>query len=163
MKNIIAFILVAFILASCSLAKPLNQAVTAAEQLATFYDQDISSLLSTASLTQQEMEVIGNSLQTANRIRARLDTFKGDPSVNLVLVEMEYGRLNSAYKEVREIALANRDEYDADTWRKFETFDTFALLLDAEFANLLEATKVNEAIVNTISLANSIIRIAALL
>jgi predicted Zn-dependent protease len=163
MRNIVGFILVGLLLSSCNLAKPLDQAVTAAEQLAFYYDQDIAALLSAASLSEHEMRVIANSIQTASRIRAQFESARLKPNVNIRLLEIEYGRLRNAYLAVRAIAVAHESEYSEDTWYTFQVFDVFASTLDQEFGNLIEASKTNEAIVNTISLANSILRIAALL
>jgi len=160
------FISFLVLLTSCSISKPLNEAVTTAEQLVYYYDGDITSLLQNADLSQVEMQTIQNSILSANRIRMQFEQYKDSPSTipnNLRLVEIEYNRLKNAYSNVREIAVRHRNEYPVHVWETFEIFDIFAKELDVQFVNLVETTKMNEAIVNSIQLANSIIRIAALL
>ena len=153
-------------LTSCSIAKPLNDTLVTAEQLAYYYDGDIASLIKTVEMTDVEANVVANSIQTAARIRSRFESYRNKPSLvpsDLLIVEREYARLKNAYVAIRTIAINHQTEYRPEVWSTFELFDDFAAKLDIQFNELMAASRTNEAVVNTITLANSIIRVAALL
>jgi membrane-associated HD superfamily phosphohydrolase len=162
MRNLLlSFIL---ILSACSIAQPLDNTVTTAERLIQYYDSDITQLVLTADLSEQEVRAVQNALRTADRIRNSFEQYKNnETALNVRLLEIEYSRLKNAYLSVRSIALNHQLEYDQYTWDTFEIFDIFASELDVRFNELISSARTNEAIINTISLANSIIRIAALL
>jgi len=152
-------------LTACSIAKPLDDAVTTAEQLVYYYDGDITTLIQNAPLSELEMSTIENSIKTANRIRTKFEKYKNNPSSipNIRLLEIEYSRLKNSYVAVRQIAIDNREHYSEEVWIMFETFDIFSSELDVQYNQVVESVKMNEAITSTISLANSILRVAVLL
>lgn len=166
MIRLLALPLIAVVLASCSVAKPMNEAITATEQLIHYYDGDITSLLRTAPLDSEEIKRLDNAVQSASRIRANFERYKNDPRTipaNSRILEIEYNRLKNSYLDVRSIALNHQDYYDANTWATFEIFDLFAQELDVAFSDTMSSVRANESITNTIYLANSIIRIVALI
>ena len=148
------------------MGKPINDTVITVEQLLYYYDGNITQSLASVDLTEQEWDTISESLEVANRVRESLKIYMQNPTLitsDINIISNEYQRISAAYLQIREIALANKDEYSLYVWHSFEAFDAFAIRLNTNFIELVSTAEANEAVLNALYLANSVVRVAALL
>jgi hypothetical protein len=59
--------------------------------------------------------------------------------------------------------LSHKDAYNASEWAVFEEFDQSASVLDKEFRQLVEAVEANTALSTALRLADTAIKIGAML
>jgi hypothetical protein len=119
-----------------------------------------------AELTDLEVTIVLEALDQIDRSKSRLETLLKSPEkliAELPIITFEYAKIRSAYLSVRQVVLDNAAEYSPEEWYTFEQFDTSARNLDAEFVAMSESLKGNGAVRVAFKLADSAIKIAALL
>jgi hypothetical protein len=110
--------------------------------------------------------IVLEALDQIDRSKSRLETLLKSPEkliAELPIITFEYAKIRSAYLSVRQVVLDNAAEYSPEEWYTFEQFDTSARNLDAEFVAMSESLKGNGAVRVAFKLADSAIKIAALL
>eukprot|EP01008_Symbiontida_sp_HLA12_P000371 NODE_136_length_1235_cov_2.335432_g133_i0.p1 GENE.NODE_136_length_1235_cov_2.335432_g133_i0~~NODE_136_length_1235_cov_2.335432_g133_i0.p1 ORF type:complete len:168 (-),score=17.32 NODE_136_length_1235_cov_2.335432_g133_i0:270-773(-) len=159
---------IASFLAACSL-QPTNtlSVISSAADLSYHYESgEAVGFIDNAELTDLEVTVVLEALDQIDRSKARLKAFTDEPErfvTDITLVSFEYAKIRSSYLGIRQVVLDNRDEYSPEEWRVFEEFDAAAGHLDKEFAGLVASLEANTALQTAFRLADTAVKIAALL
>ena len=163
-------ILTAFLsawLVGCSTAANTLSVVHSAADLSYHYESGHAvDFIDNAELSDLEVTIVLEALDQIDRSKARLEALMKSPEKlvsELPTVTFEYAKIRSAYLSVRQVVLDNAAEYSAEEWYTFEQFDTSARNLDAEFVAMSQALKGSGAVRVAFKLADSAIKIAALL
>ncbi len=155
-------------LTGCSL-QPSNtlSVISSAADLSYHYESgEAVDFIDNATLTDLEVTVVLEALDQIDRSKTRLKALTDDPKqfvTDITLVSFEYAKIKSAYLSIRQVVLDNREEYTPEEWRVFEEFDSAAGHLDREFAHLVETLEANTALQTAFRLADTAVKIAALL
>ena len=141
--------------------------VTSATNLSYYYTNgDIVNFVGHAELSEMELTSVLEALDQIDRSKQILQHYKDKPDqlvLNIEDVAFQYAKIKSAYLSIRSVVLDNFDEYGPVELRSFQEFDRSAQVLDIEFEALVEAVETNTAIVTALNLANTAIKVGAML
>ena len=168
MKHTLFTLLLVGALSGCSL-QPTNtlSVIHSAADLSYHYESgEAVNFIDNATLTDLEVTIVLEALDQIDRSKGRLEALLETPEkliTELPTITFEYAKVKSAYLSLRQVVLENAAEYSAEEWYTFEQFDNSARNLDAEFVAMSEALKGSGAVQVAFKLADSAIKIAALL
>lgn len=168
MRTLLYTILTFGILAGCSL-QPTNtlSVISSAANLSYHYESgEAVEFIDNATLTDLEVTMVLEAMDQIDRSKTRLKAFTDSPErfvTDITLVSFEYAKIRSSYLSIRQVVIDNRNEYTPEEWLVFEEFDTAAGHLDKEFASLVAALEANTALQTAFRLADTAVKIAALL
>jgi hypothetical protein len=156
------------LMVGCSL-QPSNtlSIISSAADLSYHYESgEAVDFIDNAELTDLEVTIVLEALDQIDRSKSRLKTLADDPErfvTDITLVSFEYAKIKSSYLSIRQVVLDNRDEYTPEEWQVFEEFDAAAIHLDKEFSRLVSALDANTALQTALRLADTAIKIGAML
>lgn len=157
------------VLAGCTMhtgTQALTVAASAANVKFYYENGQAVDFLDNAELTEQEAETVVEALLTIDKAKARLNALAAEPAdlvINLSAVQSEYLQIRSAYSQLRHIVIANMDEYAPEELAALEAFDRSALALEREFTDLVRMAESSAAFVTALRLADTAIKIAAVM
>ena len=141
--------------------------VSAAVDLAYKYESGESvNFVGNARLNEAEINTVLAALDTVDKSRERLKKYRDTPlniAADIDLITLDYQQVKQAYIQVREIAVAHKDEYSPDEWQTLQVFDYGAIQLSKSFLLFSDAMQTNTAISQTLTLADTALKLAALL
>lgn len=169
-RTFLAGILLMFAVAGCSTldtsARTMS-VVTSATNLSYYYTNgDIVNFVGNAELSEMELTSVLEAMDQIDRSQSILKQYRDAPDqliLNIDDVAFQYAKIKSAYLSVRSVVLENISEYSPAEVRAFTEFDSSAKVLDDEFESLVEAVETNTAIAAALNLANTAIKVGAML
>lgn len=172
MKKLFAALLTISLLTGCtsfeqSTTVAALSTITAATNLTYYYDSgEAVEFIDNAPLSDMEATQILEALDQADRSRERLHGYKNHPEKilsDLPKIAFEYAKIKSAYLSVRSIVLNHKFDYTQPEWDTFVRFDGAASALDASFSQLVDAAEANAALLTALRLADTALKMAAVL
>lgn len=157
------------LLTACSLdtTNRTLSVVTAATNLSYHYTNgDIVTFVGNVPLTDLELTSVLEALDQIDRSQTLLKQYLDNPDqliLNISDVAFQYAKIKSAYLSIRNVVLDNLESYSASEVRTFIEFDNAAKVLDKEFELLVDTVEANVAANTALSLANTVIKIGAML
>lgn len=141
--------------------------VTAAVDLAYQYENgEEVNFVGNAQLNEAEIATVLAALDTVDKSRERLKKYRDTPlniTADMDLISIDYRQVKQAYIQVREIAIAHKLEYSPAEWQALTLFDYGAVELSKSFELFVEDMLHTEAISQTLILADTALKLAALL
>jgi hypothetical protein len=156
------------LMVGCSL-QPANtlSIISSAADLSYHYESgEAVDFIDNAELTDLEVTIVLEALDQIDRSKSRLKALADDPErfvTDITLVSSEYAKIKSSYLSIRQVVIDNREEYTPEEWQVFEEFDAAAIHLDKEFSRLVSALDANTALQTALRLADTAIKIGAML
>lgn len=149
-----------------SVAKALST-ITAAANLKYYYENgEAVEFVDNAELNEVETTQLLEALDQVERSKERLKEYEKSPEriiLELDKIAFEYAKVKSAYLSVRSIVIENRSEYTDGEWNVFVNFEGAAKVLDEQFVELVEAAEGNAAVMTAFRLADTALKVAAVL
>lgn len=169
--NIKSFVLVlgiaATTLAGCASAPDTLSVISSATNIAYEYEQGrVVDYVDNVELSNLDQTRVLEALDQIDRSKAIIEDYMDKPDhllLNIHDVSFQYAKIKASYLSIREIVITNRDLYSALEWNTFVQFDQDAQTLDAQFKDLVEAVETRVAMATAIRLADTVIKIGALL
>jgi hypothetical protein len=169
MRKVVATLFLGSVLTGCSLdtTNRTLSVITSATNIAYTYENGQAvKFIDNAPLTDLEITMVLEAFDQIDRSKSVLKHYRDNPDalvLNIQDVSFQYAKIKSAYLSIREIVLSHKDAYNASEWAVFKEFDQSASVLDKEFRQLVEAVEANTALSTALRLADTAIKIGAML
>jgi hypothetical protein len=152
---------------SSTTTKKTLATITSATTIAYHYtDGELVTFVGNATLTDLELTSVLEALDQIDRSKDILKNYKDDPEQlisNIQDIAYQYAKIKSAYLSVRSVVEDNWSEYTPAEQRAFYEFDGAAEELDRQFSDLVDAVEANTALTTALRLADTAIKIGAML
>ena len=170
MKKTILALILATTLAGCSglnTSERTLSVITSATNIAYYYENgEAVEFIDNAPLSDLEMTMVLEAFDQIDRSKGILKYYRDNPDkmvLNIQDVSFQYAKIKSSYLSIRNIVITHKGDYTAYEWSVFEDFDQAAITLDEEFKALVGALEANTALITALRLADTAIKIGAML
>lgn len=166
-KNLIAALVLVSILTvqGCSQIpkQTLDVTITAAQLEYYYEDGNTVLFLGQAELTELESSIVLKAIEQIDYSKQNLSLDGDDISVDFRTIAYEYSKIKAAYEDIRNIVLNHQDEYTTAAMATFVEVDNLARQLDVQVYTLMASLEEEEAIINTVKFADTVIKITSIL
>lgn len=150
-------------LSGCSAINENAFRFTAAAADVKYYYDDAREFVVKADFTEQEQAIVDESIETMEGVKKRLESLPPDRLLDITAITVDYYTLRSAYLELREVVIANKEDYGVREWITLTRFDASSNVLDEQFKELLAQAESGAAVMTALRLADTSIKLASLL
>ena len=141
--------------------------VTSAANLKYYYESgDVVNFIDSVELTDQEITRVITALEAIDKSKKTLKVFEDDPKLMITDMETviyEYQKIKAAYENIKSVVVVHFDEYEPKAKASFIEFDASARTLDQQFKDMTDAIESNAALMTALRLADTAIKLAAIL
>lgn len=157
------------VLTACSLdtTNRTLSVITSATNIAYHYENgEAVRFIDNAPLSDLEITMVLEAFDQIDRSKQILKHYKSNPDkliLNIQDVSFQYAKIKSSYLAIRDIVISHKPSYSHVEWATFNEFDQSARLLDIEFKALVDAVEASTAMQTALRLADTAIKIGAML
>lgn len=169
MKYALALLIV-ITLSGCSALNTSEKAVSALVFAADINYQYESgqfiNFIGEVELSESEMVTVIQAIDRVDQAKKGLKHLKENPDEIVTRIEditFEYVKIKGAYASVRTVVMNHKAEYRPMVWEVFEVFDERVQRFDETYTELVKAANSHASLLYAIRLADSVVKIAAIL
>ena len=162
--------LCALLLSGCSALDTSEKAVSvlvfAADINYQYESGQFINFIGEVELSESEMVTVIHAIDRVDQAKQGLKHLKENPDEIVTRIEditFEYVKIKGAYASVRTVVMNHETEYRPMVWEVFEVFDERVQRFDATYIELVEAAESHASLLYAIRLADSVVKIAAVL
>jgi len=163
-------ILCALLLSGCSALNTSEKAVStlasAAEINYQYESGQFINFIGEAELSESELATVIQAIDKVDQAKKGLKHLKENPDEIVTRIEnitFEYVKIKGAYASVRTVVMNHKAEYRPMVWEVFEVFDERVQRFDETYTELVKAANSHASLLYAIRLADSVVKIAAIL
>jgi len=160
----------ALLLSGCSTLDTSEKAVStlafAAEINYQYESGQFINFIGEANLSEPELATVIQAIDRVDQAKKGLKHLKENLDEIVTRIEditFEYVKIKSAYASVRTVVMNHKAEYRPMVWEVFEVFDERVQRFDETYTELVKATNSHASLLYVIRLADSVVKIAAIL
>lgn len=142
----------------------LSVSLAAAELEYYYEDGQAVDFVGEVQLTDLELSLVIDSLDQIDASKKKIRLLKTEYRLDSMKdIIREYNLIKSSYLVIRRVVIINIDKYSYEAIQTFYRIDEVAKTLDDRFTLLIYEVRRQEALMTTIQLADTVIKIATLL